>query len=233
MHNSAVPGMIYSETDPVVKVFNGAVIGRQLTHPDRSFALQVNLDLVIGRDIFTRKPPTHFHVQEEYIQAIEGKLGLEIDGKEIVLTPKDGPYTIHPFVDHRSYPLPEAQQDGGSVVKFLLSGEKTARAFELSPVFFENWYRYQNEVVINGAPISLIQLLSTFDAGGSYLSFPRWVPFGQGISRILGVVVGRWIGGLLGYQPFYEKWTTDWELACKKMESSLTQRRFANPRKAD
>ncbi|KAI8622919.1 hypothetical protein F5Y19DRAFT_30193 [Xylariaceae sp. FL1651] len=233
MSNSPVSEMTYSELGPVVKVFNDAVIGRQLSHPDRSFTLEIELDLVKGGDLFNRKPPTHFHVQEEYIQALEGKLGLEIEGKEIVLTPKDGIYIIYPFVNHRSYPLSVARQNGGNIVRFLLSGEKTSRAFELSPVFFENWYKYQNEVVVNGAPISLIQLLSTFDAGGSYLSFPRWVPFGQQISRILGVVVGRWIGGLLGYQPFYQKWTTDWELACKKMETSLTQRRFANRCKID
>ena len=68
----------------------------------------------------------------------------------------------------------------------------------------------------------------TFDAGGSYLSLPWWVPFGQTVSRTMALVVGRWVGGFLGYQPFYRKWTTDWDLACQKMESSLFQRRFAD-----
>jgi hypothetical protein len=44
-------------------------------------------------------------------------------------------------------------------------------------------------------------------------------------------VVGRWLGGMLGYQPFYRKWTTDWELACQKMETSLFQKRFADKTK--
>ena len=44
----------------------------------------------------------------------------------------------------------------------------------------------------------------------------------------MGVVIGRWLGGLLGYQPFYRKWTTDWDLACSKMETSIFQRRFAD-----
>jgi hypothetical protein len=74
--------------------------------------------------------------------------------------------------------------------------------------------------------------MQTFDAGGTYVSFPWWVPFGQTVSQTLGVVVGRWVGGMLGYQPFYRKWTTDWELACQKMETSLFQRRFSDKKKA-
>lgn len=96
----------------------------------------------------------------EYIEVLEGKLGLEIEGEERVMTPSDGVYAIQAFVNHRSYPLPEHLQEGCEVVKFLLSGEKTADVFELNPVFFENWYKYQDEVVVNGAPLSLIQLFS-------------------------------------------------------------------------
>lgn len=54
------------------------------------------------------------------------------------------------------------------------------------------------------------------------------MPFSRTIARALGIVVGRWIGGLLGYQPFFEKWTTDWDLACRKMQKSVFHRRFAN-----
>lgn len=72
-----------------------------------------------------------------------------------------------------------------------------------------------------------------FDAGGSYLSFPPWVPFGRHLSVVTGVVVGRWLGGLFGYQPFYREWTTDWGTACDKMEKSIFQRRFVSPRHND
>lgn len=69
-----------------------------------------------------------------------------------------------------------------------------------------------------------------FDAAGSYVSLPGWLPFGRIISRAAGIVVGRCIGGALGYQPYYRAWTTDWDLACEKMETSLFQRRFADKR---
>ncbi|KAK2603995.1 hypothetical protein QQS21_003831 [Conoideocrella luteorostrata] len=221
--------MRYTDNDTRVTVLNGAVEGRLVSHPDRSFALEISLDLEKGKEFFVKKPPLHFHMQEEYIESIQGTLGLEIEGREIVLNPKDGRYPIKPFVDHRSYPMPLSdQKDGGTVVKFLLSGKKTDEIFELNPVFFENWYKYQDQFVVHGEKLSFIQLFSTFDAGGTYVSLPPWVPFGQSISMAIGVVVGRWLGGILGYQPFYRKWTTDWDLACSKMETSFFQRRFAD-----
>ncbi|EJP62190.1 uncharacterized protein BBA_08864 [Beauveria bassiana ARSEF 2860] len=229
--------MRYSDDDAVVTVqvfhsetaFSLPLVCRLLNHPDRSFALEVSIDLERANELLEQKPPLHFHAQEEYIEAIQGKIGLEIDGREIVLTPKDGRYAIMPYADHRTYPmLLDQQEPGTSVVKFLLSGEKTDAVFELNPPFFENWYNYQKQIVMHGEKLSLLQLFSTFDAGGTYVSLPNWIPFGQTLSICAGVVIGRWIGGMLGYQPFYRKWTTDWDLACTKMEASFFQRRFAN-----
>ena len=105
-------------------------------------------------------------------------MGLELDGKEHVLSAGDGPMSIKPYVNHRSYPLSLAQQDNGeTVVKFLLSGEKTDSIFELNPVFFENWYKYQDDVVVNGAKISLIQLFS--------------------VSRLYSFILINWVKGPL------------------------------------
>lgn len=158
--------------------FKGAVQGRMIQHPSRSFALEITLDLVKGAEFFGHKPPIHFHVQEEYIESIQGKMGLELDGKEHVLSAGDGPMSIKPYVNHRSYPLSLAQQDNGeTVVKFLLSGEKTDSIFELNPVFFENWYKYQDDVVVNGAKISLIQLFS--------------------VSRLYSFILINWVKGPL------------------------------------
>lgn len=141
--------------------FRGAVTGRLINHPDRSFALEITMDLVKGADIFSKKPPVHFHVQEEYIEAIQGKMGLELNGVEHILTPETGRVSIKPFVNHVSYPLaPERQEDGQTETKFLLSGERSKSVFELNPVFFENWYRYQDRIVVHGEKISLIQLFS-------------------------------------------------------------------------
>ncbi|KAI1328425.1 hypothetical protein F5Y16DRAFT_369016 [Xylariaceae sp. FL0255] len=229
----------YGPADPVVEVLGGAVSARLLRHPNRAFAFEVTMDLVRGAEFFKLKPPTHFHVQEEYIEATQGRVGLELEGREITLTPgPDARFNIPPYSHHRSYPLSiERQEHEETIVKFLLSGgspldEPTST--KLHPIFFENWYKYQDTIVVQGARVDLIQVFCMFDAGGTYLSFPWWVPFGRTISIVLGTVVGRWIGsGLLGYQPFYRQWTSDWNLACQIMETSIFQRRFADRSKAD
>ncbi|KAI1413419.1 hypothetical protein F5Y13DRAFT_179526 [Hypoxylon sp. FL1857] len=226
--------MEYTDSDQVITVLNGAVSTRVIHHPERSFAFHVTMDLVKGASFFSQKPPLHFHAnQDEYIEAVEGKVGLEVEGKEVVLTAEDPEFCIGAWVNHRSYPIEPSRQDGSIVVRFLLSGERSRSTFELNTLFFENWYKYQDEMIRLNRGISLIQVLSMFDAGGTYISPPRWLPFGQRISQVMGIVVGRWLGGLLGYQPFYRRYSTDWELACEKMESSFFQRRFADRSKVN
>ncbi|KAK4207584.1 putative 4-hydroxybenzoate polyprenyl transferase [Rhypophila decipiens] len=199
-------------TDTAAIHLNGAVSARLVSHLERSFIIEATLDLHKGAAFFGTKPPLHFHVQEEYIEATQGKIVLEIDGVEKVLTPTHGRVTIPPYLHHRSFPAPLSAQGEGPdnhIVKFLLSGEKKSATqggggFEPNAVFFENWYKYQDEIVIHGGKVDLIQVLCTFDAGGTYVSFPWWVPMGKTVSIVLGIVVGRWIGsGLLGYQPLH------------------------------
>lgn len=61
----------------------------------------------------------------------------------------------------------------------------------------------------------------TFDGGDCYLvpelPLPLWAR--KAIGQWGGVVLGRWIGGLLGYKPFFKEYTTDWDLAVAKMRS--------------
>ncbi|KAH7322478.1 hypothetical protein B0I35DRAFT_425862 [Stachybotrys elegans] len=233
MSNSDVGVVQYSDGDAEVTVLKGAVHARLVHHPGRAFCIDIWLDLVKGARFFDKKPPMHFHIQEEHVEVTQGELVADLDGTIIILTPSKGRFTIKPWVHHRLYPLELHQQSGGdSTVKFLLSGPKTDNKMELSAVFFENWYKYQDTIAVDGDPVDLIQVLSTFDASGTYISLPWWVPFGKLLSIGLGVVVGRWIGsGLLNYQPFYREWTTDWESACLQMEGSIFHRRFADPSK--
>ena len=65
------------------------------------------------------------------------------------------------------------------------------------------------------------------------MTLPWYVPFRRRASQILGIIVGRWLGGLLGYQPFYRKWSTDWPLAEAKMRTSLFHRRLLSRDKGE
>ncbi|KAI1767901.1 hypothetical protein GGR53DRAFT_50344 [Hypoxylon sp. FL1150] len=224
----------------VITAFEGGITTRVIKHPshpdDRAFAYEVTFLLRHPRvvAVASQKPPLHFHPhQEEYLQVLEGRIAVEIEGRERVLGPQDGEVAFPPWTNHRLYaPLGD---DGGDleVTKFLLSAQNTEELFRLDTVFFENWYAYQDQIVVKGEKVNLLQVMSMFDAGGSYLSLPTWIPFSKPLARVLGIVVGRWVGGVLGYQPFYRKWTTDWKSACHKMEMSIFQRRFANRSKTE
>jgi hypothetical protein len=54
------------------------------------------------------------------------------------------------------------------------------------------------------------------------------MPFRRTIGYWTQIAIGRWLGGLLGYKPFFREYTTDWDYAVAKMKSSLFQRHLVN-----
>ncbi|ORY13380.1 hypothetical protein BCR34DRAFT_535608 [Clohesyomyces aquaticus] len=208
------PKSITAGHDPIV-VFDGAISVRQLTHPTRLFNLEVIFDDHHPHMLKLREqiPPQYFqYLQVEYVKVLEGSLYLDIGKKRVLLTPSDDEREIPTWTRNRAFPGPLSAER--RLTKFLLSGPAAAGTFMLDTAFYENYYRYMDRALAPGGEgISIIQVLSMFDAGGSCLALPRFIPFNMCISRVMGVVVGRWLGGLLGYQPYYKEWTTDWETA--------------------
>ncbi|KAK7959064.1 uncharacterized protein PG986_003918, partial [Apiospora aurea] len=123
-----------------------------------------------------------------------------------------------------------SQRRDTRMTRVVVSGEATPDLFRLDWAFFENWYGYQDLCFRKGCAPDLIQVMCMFDAGGRIFPLPSWVPFRRTVAVAVGVALGRWLGGLLGYQPYYREWTTDWQLACGKMETSWFYRRFADRR---
>lgn len=141
---------------------------RVVSRPNCAFAFEVTVQdrhpqiLALG----TQRPPAHFHpYQSEYMEVLEGRLGLEIEGCDRILGPGDGQVRVEPWTSHRMFPplLQEGSKEDaeytGGTTRFLLSGGEAAELFRLDTVFFENWYRYQDEVVMGGRRMDLIQLL--------------------------------------------------------------------------
>ncbi|KAI0852737.1 hypothetical protein F5Y00DRAFT_257995 [Daldinia vernicosa] len=221
--------MSNSESEPMFTSFDGAIRVYEVNRAHRAFSFDVTFQLDHPHLIelaSTQKPPLHFHpYQDEYIEVLEGTLGVEIEGKEHKLVPEDGELLVRRWKSHRLYPVVDS---GAKTVRFLLSGEETSQPFKLDAIFFQNWYGYQDKVMLEGGRFDPIQVINMFDAGDSYLSFPAFLPFGKRLAQAVGIVIGRWLGGLLGYQPFHRQWTTDWQTACKRMEASIFLKRYAH-----
>ncbi|KAI7780127.1 hypothetical protein LA080_000046 [Diaporthe eres] len=146
-----------------------------------------------------QKPPMNFHSSQlEFMQVLEGRLCYEIEGKELVLTPEDGEVCIEPWTHHRLLPTPPTDGPSGRRSVVLLSSTDSDQVFKLDYIFYQNWYSYQEEFIIHGGSLSLLQVLIMFDAGGSYLSLPNWIPFGKQISYyVLGIGMGRYLAAAL------------------------------------
>lgn len=132
---------------------------------DRAFAFEILFKLDHPRllELSQQKPPLHFHPwQEEYLEVLEGRLCVEADGQTRLLSPEDGEVCVGPWTHHRLYPPPLKRHDDvtGQRTVFLLSGSEPESLFKLDLVFFENWYAYQDEVVVRGARVNLFQVLS-------------------------------------------------------------------------
>ncbi|KAM7205915.1 hypothetical protein V8F33_000745 [Rhypophila sp. PSN 637] len=218
-------------SNPVSKFENAFVVTRHTPPPGRNIHFHVRIEpnhpRVIQISASGKKPPTHFHPRQwEFFKVEKGSLTVEINGKPHQFTKEDGEYALPPGPHHCLYATPGQPAD--AVLEFWLSASPSGGAAELDQAFFENWYGYQEDILLRGVQPDPIQVLCMFDAGDSYLSPPWWMgPLRRPLGKFLGIVVGRWIGGLLGYAPFYPEWTTDWQAACDKMASHWTQRKFA------
>ncbi|KAK8100147.1 uncharacterized protein PG998_008461 [Apiospora kogelbergensis] len=225
-------------SDRHLSFFDGAVVAKVLAHPTRAFAVEVTfqLDHPLLRALGSRRPPAHFHpYQNEYFEVLEGALGVELEGEgDLVLGPEAGELCIPRWRNHRIYqaatpaaapPEGENGKDGrpsNNRVRVRVSGEENADVFRLDLMFFENWYAYEDAIVTGAEKLDIIQVMCMWDAGGSYLAVPWWVPCGKRLSQAAGVVVGRWVGGLLGYRPYQARWTSEWEAARTRMGTCIS-----------
>ncbi|KAF4636548.1 hypothetical protein G7Y89_g1538 [Cudoniella acicularis] len=213
--------------DPLTK-FDGAIsMGNLPCPPGRQFLfhgfLRPHLGIYKKLIANGQKPPTHFHpTQWEFFRVVKGHLTVDLNGVPKNITSKDGEIVVPPYTHHVMYGTPGTENNE---VEFEVSATESENPTDQA--FFENWYGYQEDVFQRGEKLDLIQILAMFDAGATYLSPPWWVPFRCFLSLWFHIIVGRWIGALLGYAPYYPEWTTDWDAACDQMEKSWFQRKFA------
>lgn len=147
--------------------FDGAITVHRVRDSTRAFYYDVSFDLTHPHLIklaSLEKPPMHFHpYQEEYIKVLSGTLGVEIERREYKLRSQDGELRVPPWANHRLYPLLNTTDDNGRqdrTTRFFLSAEKSDVAFQLDDTFFQNWYGYQDEVVMSRGELDIIQIMN-------------------------------------------------------------------------
>ncbi|CEJ59024.1 hypothetical protein PMG11_07661 [Penicillium brasilianum] len=231
-----IPYHVSAGSNPVVK-FGGALVTEFLEPPPgrcfcfrQRYCLKPTIDesdpdyeRISAALHHPSGPPVHFHpFQNEYFRVEQGRMCVEIDGVLQILTPEDGEIMGRAGSIHRFYIAPDSTED----MVIILSASDPGLDYQLDRVFFENWYGLWHDYLVHEGKMDLIQLLCTYDGGDAYLLPPAWLPnhLRKFIGYWGGVIVGRWIGGLLGYKPFFKEYTTDWEYAVKKMESSFFTR---------
>ena len=97
------------------------------------------------------------------MKVLEGRLCIEVEGRERVIEPEDGEVCVPRWANHRLYPPPlrdeECTPTATATTKFLLYGEETQEVFRLDTMFLQNWYGYQDEVVMRGVKMDLVQVM--------------------------------------------------------------------------
>lgn len=149
--------------------FDGALLTKILHNPDLAFKFKATFRIThrLAPKVFFRpKPPLHFHpYQEEWIKVISGILVVEVDRETHILTPDDASFCVRPWTHHRLYPAaPKVSSREQVTVPLketvvLLWAEKTKEPFQLDVVFLENWFRYGEDILMNGRSPSLLQVL--------------------------------------------------------------------------
>ncbi|KAH6644194.1 hypothetical protein C7974DRAFT_16358 [Boeremia exigua] len=184
-----------------------------------------NLRKLIDSPHRPKGPPPHFHqFQTEYFRVESGIMGISVDGKQRVVTAEDGEVSVKAGSIHNFFIHPTSPEK----MTVYLSASDSGMDFQLDRIFFENWYGYWHDALLHGGGLDWIQFLAIQDGGDAYTPAPAWVPFRRQVGYWTCVVIGRWIGGLLGYKPFFREYTTDWDFAVAKMKGSFFQRHLIN-----
>ncbi|KAF2680810.1 hypothetical protein K458DRAFT_372838 [Lentithecium fluviatile CBS 122367] len=146
---------------------------------------------------------------------LEGELNVDVGDKRIRLRPSDDELEIPARCRNWAIPLPPSEDR--KYTKFLLNDPGADGPYMLDAIFYENYYRYMDQALSPGGEgISVVQVFCMFGAGGSCLVLLNFILFSMTLSKAMTVVIGRWLGGILGYQPYYKEWTTDWETVEKR-----------------
>lgn len=116
-----------------------------------------NLRKLINSPKKPKGPPAHLHrFQTEYFRVESGIMGICIDGKHMKFTPADGEFTVRAGIIHQFYIHPDSPE----AMTIYISASDSGKDRELDRVFFENWYGYWHDALLQGKGLNLLQVLA-------------------------------------------------------------------------
>ncbi|KAF2720729.1 hypothetical protein K431DRAFT_225703 [Polychaeton citri CBS 116435] len=152
-------------------------------------------------------PPMHWHWrQEEYFTVTHGRFIFTLEGREFTVSATDEQtkITIPVLLRHTFKVDPTCTEPCGIELSTLISpaGEEEGATER----FFRNLYSYLEDCHQQKVAPSLPQLLLFLDSAEVSLAFPGPGWIARPLSYAFGVVVGRWLGWLLGYRASYPEY---------------------------
>ncbi|KAL0482738.1 polyketide synthase [Acrasis kona] len=144
-------------------------------------------------------PPTHFHcLATEEFQVIQGSIGVDVDGKEIILT-KGKSFVVQPLVKHTFWAVGEENVE----VKLKITFPTDQKIGFFDDTFFENFYGTMRDTKNNPNPIGLMYKLLENDV---YLAE---IPLS--ISKLLQHML-RLVAPIMGFKVHHEEYTTNYNV---------------------
>ena len=148
------------------------------------------------------RPPYHWHwYQTEFFHIKQGAFIFTLEGKSFRHTAAD-PQPVTIPVTHRHTFKTDPDCTETCIIEISAQPPDSG----LSERFFRNIYGYLDDCETQKVTPSPIQLLMFLDSAEVSLALPGPRFVANPISWLIGVVLGRWLGWLLGYRDDYPEY---------------------------
>jgi mannose-6-phosphate isomerase-like protein (cupin superfamily) len=145
-------------------------------------------------------PPPHIHLyQTEYFTAISGVLGLECEGKQILLKPGDPELSVTPGKMHRFW----AQEGGGEKDNMVVRVRVDPSPGGMDESFIRNFFSYAADCETHNLPLSPFQLFLFLWSHDMVLALPLPLPLNKALHWFISVVAVRLFGYRASYPEYY------------------------------
>jgi len=148
-------------------------------------------------------PPYHWHWnQDEYFHIKRGRFIFTLEGTDTTYSSTSPqPIFVPKKARHTFRVDPDCEEECELVITASPDDENS-----VSERFFRNLYSYLDDCEKQKVSPSLVQLLCFIHSAGASLALPGPALVSQWASWLLGLVVGRFGGWLLGYKSSYPEY---------------------------